>query len=684
MRLILGLAAACLLSAWPLPAPAQQSLWQAQFDAGCDDCSKGDYAAGEKEFRAAMKEAEGFGADNPLLALTIDCLGRAVLAQGKIDEADKLINRAYTMRKRSFKEDCPQIAMSLDSLGLLKEARGKYAEAEKYMRSAVGILEAAIKSNSDAEAGLNAWSALCGGLGGGGEEFKAAMVQQAERENEQMKGQLEGTVADLKRVLEEKANPPKRDANAGPAPDDAETKARSLLSMAEQFAKNKMPEKAIEKLNDLIKRYPNAAAAKDAQRLLDQIQADQTGQPASEPRGAELDPSDAPRPVAAFLVRTEGKRNAIKAGGGSEKTEQAVLAALGWLARHQNPDGGWSGAGFVDRCSGSNCGDPGEKDYDAGVTGLALLAFLGAGYTPVSRGEVNDPITHRVYRLGDVVKNAVDWLLNNQGPDGCIGPKVSKMVYNQSICALALSEAYGMTGTKTLKEPAQKAIDFLFQARNPGKAWRYTPKCGENDTSVTGWCVMALKSAELSGLNVGRSTLVEAKRWLDDVTDKNYGKVGYTSLEDAGVKVVIPGKNEDYTYHEVLAAVGMVVRTFVDHDRKDPILEMGAKLLANDSPVWDQEKKTNDYYYWYYGTLALFQFDGPDSGGEGKYWKGWNMAVIRALVKNQRSADAGCAEGSWDADDRWGFEGGRVYATAINALTMEVYYRYPHAFGAPK
>ncbi|MBK9976081.1 MAG: hypothetical protein IPP14_15010 [Planctomycetes bacterium] len=32
--------------------------------------------------------------------------------------------------------------------------------------------------------------------------------------------------------------------------------------------------------------------------------------------------------------------------------------------------------------------------------------------------------------------------------------------------------------------------------------------------------------------------------------------------------------------------------------------------------------------------------------------------------------------GSWDSVDAWGSAGGRVYSTAINCLTLEVYYRY--------
>ena len=82
-------------------------------------------------------------------------------------------------------------------------------------------------------------------------------------------------------------------------------------------------------------------------------------------------------------------------------------------------------------------------------------------------------------------------------------------------------------------------------------------------------------------------------------------------------------------------------------------------------------------YYWYYASLALFQYDGPS----GNVWKQWNEPMKDALVKNQQTPSSGCKNGSWEPVGRWCGEGGRVYATAINALTLEVYYRYANVFG---
>jgi len=359
----------------------------------------------------------------------------------------------------------------------------------------------------------------------------------------------------------------------------------------------------------------------------------------------------------------------VASGGGTQASEDAVAAALGWLARHQSADGHWKCAGFGETCAGAACVGPGNEEFDVGVTGLAVLAFLGAGHGPVANGP----------GFGPVVRNGVDWLIAQQTPTGAFGKACSKEMYNDAIATCALVEAYGATDDELIGKAAQKGIDALVRAKNPYKAWRYTPMCGENDTSVTTWCVMALAAAERADLNVGHSTLVEVSEWIDEITDKNYGKCGYQSIEDAGVKVVIPGKNETYAQHEALAGAGMVVRLLVDHDWKDPILGKGAKLLEGDLPVWNTKKKTSDYYFWYYGTLALFLYDGPDSGRDHKTWKSWNAALQEALVKNQRAKADGCAEGSWDADDRWGWAGGRVYATALNALTLETYYRFPGA-----
>jgi hypothetical protein len=119
-------------------------------------------------------------------------------------------------------------------------------------------------------------------------------------------------------------------------------------------------------------------------------------------------------------------------------------------------------------------------------------------------------------------------------------------------------------------------------------------------------------------------------------------------------------------------------RIFMSKDKKDPALG-GVALLVKDLPEWKQD--VIDFYYWYYSSLALFQYDGPD----GPYWKKWNEPMKNAIVPNQKTGKDGCANGSWTSEeDRWGFEGGRVYAVAINALTLEVYYRYANVFGAKK
>ena len=390
-----------------------------------------------------------------------------------------------------------------------------------------------------------------------------------------------------------------------------------------------------------------------------------------------------------------GRKNMTVRGGkgGSKKTESAVVAGLRWLARHQSEDGSWSAENFLQQCQGGTvCEGKGYPEHEVGLTGLALLAFLGAGYDQRSGETWTDPFTKKPIRVGDVVKRGLKWLRENQDESGSFCSAAQKWGYNHSIATLAMTEAYGLSQSPLWKESAQKGIDNLIAGQNPAPgstgllAWRYKPRDGDNDISVTGWCVMAMKSAELANLKISRGAMEGAFNFAEEVTDKASGQVGYQKREDAGGQVRAIGHNEDYQNHPALAAVGMLVRSFTQHDLEDPMLEAGAKLLVKDLPVWNKQKKSNDYYYWYYGSLALNQFDGPDSprANKGQYWNQWNEGLKKALLDNQVNNVKLCGDGSWDADDRWGFEGGRVYATAINVLTFEVYYRYGNAFGVAK
>lgn len=388
--------------------------------------------------------------------------------------------------------------------------------------------------------------------------------------------------------------------------------------------------------------------------------------------------------------RFGGKKNLVARGGGSDETEGAVLQALKWLARHQSDDGAWNMTRYTGRCGRiskytgrceptgvHSAVDTARHNYDTGLTGLALLAFLGAGYTHSS----ND--TYDGINFGDVVRNGMQYLLRVQDSEGCVGSReIEQYMYNHTIGALTLSEAYGLTGSNKFKDAAQRSIDFIIASQNPGKAWRYIYQAGENDTSVTGWAVMALKSADLSGLNFDRNVAYDgARAWLDQVAYKGETggtgggtwKAGYQFGAEADV--AIPGINDQYDQHPSMTAIAVMSRIFMDKKRADAKVSGGASVLLDDLPKWDTT--AIDFYYWYYASLALYQYDGPD----GSRWKAWNRKMVDALVKNQNIAAGEDKNGSWEPVGRWCCKGGRVYATAINALTLEVYYRYASVFG---
>jgi hypothetical protein len=339
-----------------------------------------------------------------------------------------------------------------------------------------------------------------------------------------------------------------------------------------------------------------------------------------------------------------GRKKATLRWGGSSGSENAVEAALAWLHRHQEPDGHWESMKWE-----------GSKRTDPGITGLALLAFLGAGYTETEG------------KYTDTVRRATQWIIKQQQADGSIGKGFEgsehegDIGYHHSICGLALAEAHGMSSNSATAAAAQKAVDYSVNTHQfKDSGWRYVPgQEGGADLSVTGWFVMQLKSATIAGLRVPSSALQGATLFTDSVSDQ-YGKCRYQPSWQSPT--------------HTMTSVGMLVRLYTGSHPTDAKVAGGANYLIQKLPIWGEHGAGVDMYYWYYGTMTLFQVGGDP-------WKKWNTALRDMLCDNQRvggpkDGSKEDVDGSWDPVCAWAARGGRVYSTAVGALCLEVYYRY--------
>ena len=351
--------------------------------------------------------------------------------------------------------------------------------------------------------------------------------------------------------------------------------------------------------------------------------------------------------------------------------EQAIQRGLSWLVRHQSAGGAWEPIEFQKRCAGDPCPGPGKPGARVGLTGLAVLAFLGAGQTP---------------RTGDYareVQEALKFLERVQQDSGCIGNVVqgkndSNGMYGHVLGTLALVEAQFMTGGPLLKRHARNAVQFLVQAQNnegngnSKLGWRYGVRPGDNDSSLTGWAVCTLALARSLGLDVPDEALEGGLTWLDRMTDRKTGRVGYIARGKPPAR--LPGLEKRFPPEksESLTALGLLARFFAGRSPHEHAIMLDeARLIANRPPVWDPAGGALDMYFWQHATLALFQVGGST-------WKTWEEKLTRALLDAQRKD--GCATGSWDPIGPWGGDGGRVYATAMMTLCLEGDIRYERVF----
>lgn len=352
-------------------------------------------------------------------------------------------------------------------------------------------------------------------------------------------------------------------------------------------------------------------------------------------------------PATYKLRKLQQRRGTALKNGGSLESEKAVENSLKWLARAQEPAGNWPseryGGGAAQKDPHGNDRLGGGKFADSGITGLSLLAFMGAGFT-ADEGEYADNVTR-----------GLRWLMQQQRDDGYLGGRAAHFdqMYCHAIATFALGEACGMQeeGERSpeLRQAVKMAVQFIVERQGADGGWRYK-KEQEGDMSMFGWQLMALKSADIAGIKVSPDVW---NQMIEFLKKRGLGEHGGLAAYNLSQSKPTPA----------MTAEALFCKQMIGIRRTNPACQEAVTYVRRSLP----RISAYDEYYWYYGTLAMFQH-----GGDA--WDEWNKSQRDLLVYLQQST--GPNAGSWDPKGKWAGNGGRVYSTALSTLILEVYYRY--------
>ncbi len=391
-----------------------------------------------------------------------------------------------------------------------------------------------------------------------------------------------------------------------------------------------------------------AVSINQPQTTTQQPEAEEGKKPAqAEAAVADVPVANAPKVGKALTGRAEDKKQSLmKLFGGTRQSEDAVGRGLGWLAKQQQSDGRWELHRGYD--------NPGRANLktDTGATSLALLSFLGAGYT------------HQEGKYKEVVRKGLNWLKKAQKRDGNLhdweelGRQTAFYAHGQG--TIVLCEAYALTNDQTLLEPTRKALQFIYDSQNEHGGWQYQPGA-VGDMSVTGWQVMAMQSARMAGIEVPEEVLARTSLFLNSVSSEQGSRYRYKATDPSS------------TNSPAMTAEGLLCRQYLGWPKDHPGLQNGVNWLLEDHnlPKWEEGRR--NVYFWYYATQVMHHM-------EGEAWDRWNAALRDQIVSNQ--VKSGKLGGSWHPskpqgeDHEYGEAAGRLYVTCLSILTLEVYYRH--------
>ena len=413
----------------------------------------------------------------------------------------------------------------------------------------------------------------------------------------------------------------------------------------------------------------------------------------------------------AYKARSgEGRKAALKAGGGGDNTERAVIRALDWLVKVQNDDGSW--------------GDW-QDDYNQKVqlTCLALLAMLAHGETTQSEryGDALQKGLMLVLSWANGVgeRRGTGWGRHEAGvnENNDVQYKGNDW-YAMSRIAIVLAEGYAITRIPALEEGMNRVVTRLINEMNPsgGFGWHWDKRLEKNidQFSLDGGSRMynALYSAYNAGCEVSGTDYNGKTVTIEDAIDRAISAISkYHANAKGGFSY---GKqNEKNTLAAGFDATGAGTLYLFLMGYNGNAAQKGYEWLLRHRPNgkenselkmdWNNLPSQTSALGWYYMTQALFQA----SGGQGAEWRKWNRQMTTTLIKEQNK------DGYWecpaDKYKQWevvkerqkngrikeikrqkqynesklgGFteHNSRLWATVYFTLTLEVYYRYLPTF----
>ncbi len=319
---------------------------------------------------------------------------------------------------------------------------------------------------------------------------------------------------------------------------------------------------------------------------------------------------------------------AIQSAGGAVESEAAVIEALDWLQAQQNQNTGAIGT-----------------SYPVAMSGLSLLAFLGHGEG------LDSP------KYGETVSALADYLSERARKNRGMmtsGEEGFHECYEHGIGTIALAELIGMT--RQLKQRGdlaeyevafKKAIKIILDGQTDTGSWRYgfLTRGGSDDMSLMGWQVQALSLAKESGTDFSG---------LDRALQKA-AKCSAAMQDPEGAFVYRPDSAEGKFS---LTGIGIANLT-AGGEKASPAYAKGMAYLEKNSKTLP-----SSYYSAYYHSMVFLQ-----AGGSG--WQSYQSGPMKTLLARQM------ADGSFPGYNGFGKDDSVIMQTALGALMLEVYYRYP-------